>query len=187
MKRIVQVFLWDFNWSSKIFYYRSNIRNIIVFLFSFLVWDNVFMIQLYIQGSFSHKREKEMKKKKMGILKKTTSVLWKMRQKKKKISTRITQLRENWEDWSHNKPVWPMDHDFMCTQVSEWLLHFIKKIKAQGLLYQWRLIQIKYFFHSKSNKLVFRAKIIKRFHIVLSRRSLRLSYFSFLGSQKFIN
>ena len=58
-----------------------------------------------------------------------------MRQKKKKISTRITQLRENWEDRSHNKPVWPMDHDFMCIQVSEWLLYFIEKIKAQGLSY----------------------------------------------------
>ena len=44
-------------------------------------------------------------------------------------------MRENWEDRSHNKPVWPMDHDFMCIQVSEWLLYFIEKIKAQGLSY----------------------------------------------------
>ena len=71
----------------------------------------------------------------MGILKKTTSVLWKLRQKKKKISTRIIQLRENWEDRPHNKPMWPMGHDFMRIQVSECLLYFIKKIKAQGLSY----------------------------------------------------
>ena len=64
------------------------------------------------------------------FLKKTTSVLWKLRQKKKKIKDNPIEGKLK---RPHIKPVGPMDHDFMHIQVSEWLLYFIEKIKAQGL------------------------------------------------------
>lgn len=63
-------FLWDFSQSSKIFYYGSNIRNIIV------------VIIILGLTSFLHDTTKEaspIKEKRKGkkqILKKTTSVFW---------------------------------------------------------------------------------------------------------------